>query len=127
MTPANEVATWTNHTDEQASIQTRLMRLGVAIQTGKTVGGFDGAAASLECAYTGAEIEVAARQTGRPVWPSSGGDAVLGLTDPQLVGAWGLGITWSDRHATGIFRFAALHAWVLAGHPVFTPDSGLGN
>ncbi len=69
----------------------------------------------------------AARQGGRPAWPSPGGDATLALTDAQLVGAWGLGVTWSDGHATGIYPFAALHEWIVAGHPVFTPDSGLGN
>ena len=51
----------------------------------------------------------------------------LALADAQLVGAWGLGVTWDDGHATGIYPFAALHEWIVAGHPVFTPDSGLGN
>lgn len=68
----------------------------------------------------------AARQAGRAVWPSSGGDQTLGLTDAQLVGAWGLGVTWSDGHATGIYPFSSLHDWIVAGHPVFAPDSGLG-
>ena len=60
VTPANEVATWTNRTDDQFRIQSRLMRLGVAIETGKTVGGFDGDEVRLECAYTSREISLAA-------------------------------------------------------------------
>jgi len=69
----------------------------------------------------------AARQAGRAPWPISGGDQNLGLTDASLVGAWGLGITWNDGHATGIYPFASLHDWIRLGRPGFTPDSGLGN
>lgn len=68
----------------------------------------------------------ALRQAGRPAWPTLGGATTLELRDAQLVGAWGLGITWGDGHATGIYPFAALHDWIVAGHPVLTPDSGLG-
>ena len=68
----------------------------------------------------------AARQAGRAAWPPPGAPASLGVRDAQLVGAWGLGITWDDGHATGIYPFEALHAWIRAGHPVTTPDSGLG-
>lgn len=68
----------------------------------------------------------AARQRGRDVWPAPGGATELALTDAQLVGAWGLGVTWADGHSTGIYPFSALYDWVRAGHPVLTPDSGLG-
>ena len=68
----------------------------------------------------------AARQAGRPVWPSRPGDTTLELRDARLVGAWGLGVTWADGHATGIYPFTSLHDWVEQGHPVLTPDSGLG-
>lgn len=68
----------------------------------------------------------AARQAGRAAWPVGGADVQLGVRDAQLVGAWGLGITWDDGHATGIYPFESLHAWIVAGHPVLTPDSGLG-
>jgi len=68
----------------------------------------------------------AARQAGRAVWPTRSGDQALELADAQLVGAWGLGVNWTDGHATGIYPFASLHEWILAGHPVFAPDSGLG-
>ena len=68
----------------------------------------------------------AARQAGRDVWPTSPGATTLELTGAQLVGAWGLGVAWNDGHATGIYPFESLHEWILAGHPVFHPDSGLG-
>ena len=68
----------------------------------------------------------AARQTGRTVWPTGPGDQTLELSDAQLVGAWGLGVTWGDGHSTGIYPFSSLHDWIRAGHPVFAPDSGLG-
>jgi len=68
----------------------------------------------------------AARQAGRAVWPTSPGDQTLELADAQLVGAWGLGVTWGDGHSTGIYPFASLYDWIQAGHPVFAPDSGLG-
>ncbi len=78
MTPANEVATWTIRTDEQFRIQSRLMRLGVAIETGKTVGGFDGDNVRLECLYTASDVAVAAgtlmlvtaRQSSHTLWNS---------------------------------------------------------
>ena len=61
VTPANEVATWTTRTDEQFRIQARLMRLGVAIETGQTVSEFDGDQVSFECTHTGRETAVDAR------------------------------------------------------------------
>ncbi|MGB3412079.1 MAG: DUF971 domain-containing protein [Microthrixaceae bacterium] len=68
----------------------------------------------------------AARQVGRDVWPPARGDQTLALKDANLVGAWGLGVTWSDGHATGIYPFEDLHSWILDGQPSFNPDSGLG-
>ena len=68
----------------------------------------------------------ARRQQGEAVWPVGAGDQTLALTGAQFVGAWGLGVAWNDGHATGIYPFESLHEWILAGHPVFHPDSGLG-
>ena len=65
----------------------------------------------------------AARQAGRAV-PGLGAEP--SVRDAQLVGAWGLGITWDDGHATGIYPFESLHEWVRTGRPTFHPDSGLG-
>ena len=73
------------------------------------------------------------RRAGPPVRPvgrrgrPSAAPHELALSDAQLVGAWGLGITWDDGHSTGIYPFESLHAWIEAGHPVLTPDSGPGS
>jgi len=65
----------------------------------------------------------AARQAGRPTAPPGSGRSVR---DARLVGAWGLGITWDDGHATGIYPFGSLHDWLVDGQAPFAPDSGLG-
>ena len=67
------------------------------------------------------------RQRGRDPWPTRADPAPLSVADAELVGAWGLGITWNDGHATGIYPFESLHAWIRDGHPPFVPDSGLGS
>lgn len=67
------------------------------------------------------------RQRGQDVWPGPGqSDRRLALTDAELVGAWGLGVTWEDGHSTGIYPFEALHEWVRTGQAPMLPDSGLG-
>jgi DUF971 family protein len=35
----------------------------------------------------------------------------LSITDAELVGAWGISLTWSDGHATGIYPWDALRRW----------------
>lgn len=52
VTPANEVSTWTNRTEEQHRIQARLMEVGVKIETGQLVSSFDGESVELECVFT---------------------------------------------------------------------------
>ena len=68
----------------------------------------------------------AARQAGREVWPTGPDPAPLQVAGAELIGAWGLGVTWNDGHATGIYPFAGLHDWVRTGRPQLNPDSGLG-
>ena len=60
VTPANELSTWTSHTEEQHRIQRRLLELGVHLDTGTTIASVSGAAAVLECIYTGNTREVEA-------------------------------------------------------------------
>ena len=60
VTPANEVSTWTTHTEEQFRIQRRLLELGIALETGVTLGAVNEGSAVLECVYTGDAREVAA-------------------------------------------------------------------
>ena len=58
------------------------------------------------------------RDRGRVAWPPPGGPPPeLAIADAQLVGAYGLGVTWSDGHSTGIYPFTALRRWCDAGRP----------
>jgi dimethylamine/trimethylamine dehydrogenase len=52
------VSSWTQHTFEQARIQTRLIELGVNIIPLRNLKAFDGNSATLECVYTGSESEM---------------------------------------------------------------------
>ncbi len=58
VTPANEVSTWTTHTDEQYRIQERILGLGIVVETGTSIAGISESSATLECIYTGKEREV---------------------------------------------------------------------
>jgi len=60
VTPANEVSTWTNHTEEQRRIQQRLLSLGIILETGTSLAGVAPDHAMLECVFTGRTREVAA-------------------------------------------------------------------
>ena len=52
------------------------------------------------------------RDQGNVAWPPPGRPAPnLAIADAHLVGAYGLGVTWSDGHATGIYPFDALRRW----------------
>jgi dimethylamine/trimethylamine dehydrogenase len=53
VTPSGEISAWTAFTVERERVQTRLLELGVHLETGKVVAGFDGASVDLACAYTG--------------------------------------------------------------------------
>ena len=33
------------------------------------------------------------------------------IEDAELVGAWGLSVTWNDGHSTGIYSWDALRRW----------------
>jgi DUF971 family protein len=35
----------------------------------------------------------------------------LRIEEAELVGAWGLSVTWNDGHATGIYPWDALRRW----------------
>ena len=58
VTPANEVSTWTTHTEEQYRIQERILGLGIVVETGASIAGIGESSATLECIYTGKEREV---------------------------------------------------------------------
>jgi DUF971 family protein len=56
------------------------------------------------------------RDRGEPTWTPQPHQA-LHIVDAELVGAWGLGLSWNDGHTTGIYPWVILRVW--AG-----PDAG---
>jgi DUF971 family protein len=48
------------------------------------------------------------RRAGRPVWAED--HHQLRVAGAELVGALGLGVAWSDGHATGVYQWALLRA-----------------
>ena len=67
-----------------------------------------------------------ARDQGQVPWPRPGQPETLTVTEARLVGAWGLGLTWSDGHATGIYPWESMRQWCDEDRPSFTADSGRG-
>ena len=45
------------------------------------------------------------RDRALPIWPLPSSPQPLRILDAKLVGAWGIGITWNDGHATGIYSW----------------------
>ncbi len=60
VTPANEVSTWTRHTEEQHRIQERILRLGIVIETGTFLAGVERDRVTLEAVHTGDRREAGA-------------------------------------------------------------------
>ena len=48
------------------------------------------------------------RERGKAAWLQSEGSQKLSIRDAQFHGAWGVNITWSDGHNTGIYTFQFL-------------------
>ena len=48
------------------------------------------------------------RESGRDVWPLPSSPRPLRIVDAEIVGGWGLGITWNDGHRTGIYSWELL-------------------
>ncbi len=59
-TPANEVSTWTTHTEEQHRIQERVLGLGIVVETGTSLAGVAEDSVTLESIYTGHTRDVEA-------------------------------------------------------------------
>ena len=51
------------------------------------------------------------RDRGQPAWIARAGGPPLRILDAELVGGWGLGLTWSDGHTTGIYHWVILRVW----------------
>jgi len=66
------------------------------------------------------------RDRGEVPWPTPTSTADdLEVAGAELVGAWGLGITWNDGHSTGIFPWETLRRWSDTGERTLGPDSGV--
>ena len=63
VTPANEVSTWTTHTEEQYRIQARILGLGIALETGTSLARVNEGSVILESIHTGETREVEAAST----------------------------------------------------------------
>jgi DUF971 family protein len=51
------------------------------------------------------------RDRGDEAWPKPDSPLPLRAEGAELVGAWGLSITWNDGHSTGIYAWDVLRAW----------------
>ncbi|MBV8147022.1 MAG: FAD-dependent oxidoreductase [Gammaproteobacteria bacterium] len=65
VTPTGHASEWSHYTGEQHSTQSQLLELGVEIRVSTVVEGFDGAAVTLGCVYSGRQ------------WPHPAGTLVL--------------------------------------------------
>jgi DUF971 family protein len=62
-----------------------------------------------------------ARERGETPWPRPASPLPLAVTNAELIGAWGLQLTWNDGHATGIYPWDALRRWCEHGGSVVGP------
>ncbi len=55
------------------------------------------------------------RERGQVAWPRAGQSREIAVRSAEFVGAWGLGISWSAGHDTGIYAWTNLRRWWLSG------------
>ena len=55
------------------------------------------------------------RERGDVAWPRSGNLQPIAIADASFAGAWGVSITWTDGHDTGIYAWSVLRRWWEAG------------
>jgi DUF971 family protein len=48
------------------------------------------------------------RDAGLAVWPLPSSPQPLRIVDAEIIGGWGLSITWNDGHRTGIYSWELL-------------------
>jgi dimethylamine/trimethylamine dehydrogenase len=108
------VSAWTANTLEVDRIQARLINAGVALHTSRALVAVDGDAVTVQCAYTGAESELAADSvvlvTARQ--PNSG--LYLGLE--ARIGEWDSAGVQSLRRIGDADAPSTIAAAVYAGH-----------
>lgn len=52
------------------------------------------------------------RQRGEPANQAVADGGPITITDAEMTGNWGLGLTWSDGHSTGIYAWKTLRGWM---------------
>jgi dimethylamine/trimethylamine dehydrogenase len=60
VTPANEVSTWTTHTEEQHRIQSRILGMGIVVETGASLASIGEGCVIVESVHTGRTREIEA-------------------------------------------------------------------
>jgi DUF971 family protein len=66
----------------------------------------------------------ARRTRGEPVAPWADRGEPITVTGAELSGAWGLSLSWSDGHSTGIYAWEKLRTWLDTGRLGAVDDSG---
>jgi DUF971 family protein len=89
--------------------------VAVVRDEGVTVTWDDGRVSSFELEELRVNCPCAAcralRDRGDPAWTPRADRPPLRIADAQLVGNWGLGVTWNDGHSTGIYPWTVLRVW----------------
>jgi DUF971 family protein len=50
------------------------------------------------------------REHGEAVWPTASSPRPLRIDDAEIVGGYGLSVTWNDGHRTGIYSWELLRS-----------------
>ncbi len=77
----------------------------------------------LICTFGVAELRAACpcatcrgfRERHELAWPRPGQSDMITIRDAEFSGAWGISITWSDGHDTGIYAWSNLRRWWTTG------------
>ena len=126
VTPAGTVGAWGANTEELVRTQSRLLKLGVQILTGKVINAFDGSTAELACVYTeessrhsaASLVTVTARKSNDELYRQL-------ISDPDALKESGIKSIKriGDCRAPGIIA-AAIHAGHRAAREMDAPDPG---
>jgi dimethylamine/trimethylamine dehydrogenase len=114
VTPAERVSAWTVNTLEQYAIQRHLLELGVRVMTSTHLAAYNGAEATLECAYTGRRERLAAAAIVTVTSRTPHDELAAALAaNPEALGAAGIVSVVSIGDC---FAPSTIAAAVYAGH-----------
>lgn len=112
--PKPQVSAWTSNTLEVDRIQARLINAGVALRTSQALVAMDGDAVTVQCAYTGAESELAADSVVLVTARRPNNDLYQGLE--ARIGEWHSAGVHSVRRIGDADAPSTIAAAVYAGH-----------